>query len=326
MKPHRESKWADGGWWRRLAGCRRRVPGQRPSGYGRWLGGVVAIGFALGAGFGPVAIAAPPPAAAPLVLPPPGEEAARALKLPYLLASRTTNYNHASTTQVGNIELCARRLNGTVLQPGQEFSYYRRVGPYTVANGYGWGRAFVGDRIVPSVGGGVCQCSSTLYSALLRTGLKVVERHAHGLTVPYLPPGEDATVSGDYLNFRFRNTSPTPILIAAHAAHRLLTVAVWGGQPGPEITVHHEILARYPFRTLVRRNPRLPAGTRQVVAPGQEGVKVKSWLEIVDRPGAPAHTRDLGIDVYRASPRIIEEGPPLSPAAWFDNWPARMKW
>jgi vancomycin resistance protein VanW len=261
---------------------------------------------------GSAGAAAPPPSSQPpVVLPPPGADQARAIRLPYLLASRTTNYYHASLSQVGNIELCARRLNGTVVEPGQVFSYFRRVGPYTEANGYGWGRAFVGDRIVPSVGGGVCQCSSTLYSAILRTGLQVVERHAHGLTVPYLPPGEDATVSGDYLNFRFRNNLSTPILIAAHAANRHLTVAIWGEKPGPAITVHHQILARYPFRTIVRLNPRLAPGTQQVVAPGQEGVKVRSWLE-VSRPGQPPERRDLGVDTYRASPRIVEQGPPAT--------------
>ncbi|PSR20099.1 MAG: vanomycin resistance protein VanB [Sulfobacillus acidophilus] len=228
-------------------------------------------------------------------------------RLPYRLATRTTNYFHATPSQAKNIELVATRLNGAVVSAGQIFSYYRQVGPYTQANGYGWGRMFVGDRIVPSIGGGVCQGSSTLYSALLRTGLPIVERHQHGLTVPYLPPGEDATVAEDYLNFRFRNNQSTPILITAAASQRHLTVSIWGARPGPEIVVEHQILDEYPFRTITRTNPRLQPGQTVIEAPGQVGVRVKNWLEIKTAHGT--EIKNLGIDTYRASPRIVEVGP-----------------
>lgn len=241
----------------------------------------------------------------------PGKSQAEAMKLPYLLGSRTTNYYHAIPSQEKNIELVATRLNGTVVQPGQDFSYYRRIGPYTASNGFGWGRMFVGDRIVPSVGGGVCQGSSTLYSAILRTGLLVLERHHHGLTVPYLPPGEDATVASDYLNFRFRNTRSTPVLITARAGNRHLSVAVWGATPGPEILVKHRILSETPFRTITQENPELKPGETKVAAVGQNGVTAKSWLEIKTPQGT--EIKELGIDRYRPSPRIIEVGPKTTP-------------
>lgn len=231
----------------------------------------------------------------------------KATKLPYRLAQQTTNYFHAMPSQAKNIELVARRLNGTVVEPGQIFSYYRQVGPYTAENGFGWGRMFAGDRIVPSVGGGVCQGSSTLYAALLRTGLPIVERHHHGLTVPYLPPGEDATVASDYLNFRFRNNRSTPILITASAGHRHLQVAIWGETPGPDIQVKHETLAEYPFRTIVRYRASLKPGEEKVLHPGQKGVKVRTWLEI-KTPGG-TETKNLGVDLYRPSPRMVEKGP-----------------
>lgn len=249
-------------------------------------------------------------AKAPIVIDAPGESQAKAMKLPYLLASRTTNYFHASPSQGKNIELVAKRLNGTVVGPGQVFSYYRQVGPYTEENGFGWGRMFVGDRIVPSIGGGVCQGSSTLYSAVLRTGLLVLERHHHGLTVPYLPPGEDATVASDYLDFRFKNTRTTPILITAQTRDRHLSVALWGASPGPEIVVKHKILSETPFATITKDNPKLKPGEVHVVAPGQNGVTVKSWLEVKTPQGT--QVKELGIDRYRSSPRIVERAEPRS--------------
>ena len=241
-------------------------------------------------------------------LPPVGAELARKMKLPHQLSQRTTNYNHASPSQAKNIELLARRLNGTVVRPNEVFSYYRRVGPYTEKNGYGWGRAFVGDRIVPSMGGGVCQGASTLYSALLRTGLPVVERHNHSLKVPYLPPGEDATVASTYLNFRFRNNQKTPILITAATIpeKRLLTLAIWGATEVPTITVQHKVLQRYPFRVIRRYNKDLDKGEEKVLFPGQDGLKVRTWLETKTPKGV--QTREVGVDAYRSSPRIIEFG------------------
>ena len=248
--------------------------------------------------------------AAPLALP--GYAASKPETFPYRWVEVMTRYNHASASQALNIELTAQRLNGVVVKPDALFSYYEKVGPYTAANGYGWGRAFVGDRIVPSVGGGVCQGASTLYAAMMRTGVRIVERHQHGLQVPYLPPGEDATVSGDYLNFRFRNTTGHPLLITTDAHDREYRLSVWSDAPGPRITVHHEILARYPFRTIVRTDPKMARGHETVLAPGQAGVKARTWLETETPNGAMRS--DLGIDTYRPSPRIILQGPGTSSA------------
>ncbi len=238
--------------------------------------------------------------------PAPGREAAAHRKLSYLLAQRSTNYNHASPSQAKNIELVAKRLNGTVIQPGQTFSYNGKLGPYTEQNGYGWGRAFSGNRIVPSLGGGVCQGASTLYSTLIRTdAVTFVERHAHSLTVPYLPAGEDATVSySSHLDFRFKNTSQSPIMIGAagYPDKRIITIAIWGAKPAPEITVHHKVLAVYSFQTIQKSSP---SSETKVVAPGQVGGKVATWLEIKTSNGVV--TKSLGTDTYKPSPRIIEK-------------------
>ncbi len=224
-----------------------------------------------------------------------------------LLATRTTDYHHASKSQCKNIELVAKRLNGVVIPPHATFSYYRTVGPYTAENGYHWGRAFSGDRIVPSMGGGVCQGASTLYSAVMRTDLKVVERYQHSLTVPYLPPGEDATVTGTVKNFRFTNTHSTPIRLAASAdsSVRKMTVSIYGTEPGPEVTVHHKTLSTTPFPVRKRLNEELPEGETKVLFPGQNGVKVKTWV-VTKWPDGHTTTKDFGIDTYRPSPRIIE--------------------
>ncbi|WAH36292.1 VanW family protein [Alicyclobacillus dauci] len=242
--------------------------------------------------------------------PPPGRAIAINRNLKYLLAQRTTNYYHASPSQQKNIQLVAQRLNGIVVRPGEVFSYNRRLGPYTQQNGYHWGRAFSGDRIVPSMGGGVCQGASTLYSALLRTGLPIVERHNHSLLVPYLPAGEDATVSmSSGMDFRFKNNHSSPILITAQAypKERLLTVALWGAQPPKVVSVHHKVLAYYTHKTIRKHTAHDDDDDDEtVVAPGQDGGKVSTWLEIkTDRGNQKKY---VGTDTYYPSPRIIAVG------------------
>jgi vancomycin resistance protein YoaR len=137
--------------------------------------------------------------------------------------------------------------------------------------------------------------------------LPVLERHHHGLTVPYLPPGEDATVAEDYLNFRFRNDQRTPILITAQAQDRHLRIALWGSTPPPTIVVHHQVLQRYPFRTVVHYDPQLAPGQTKILSPGQDGVLVKTWLTI--KTGDGSEMKPLGTDRYRPSPRIIVHSP-----------------
>lgn len=242
----------------------------------------------------------------PVNPPAPGRQIAEQRHIQHVLSQRTTNYNHATLSQQKNIELVARRLNGVIVQPGSVFSYNRIVGPYTKANGYHWGRAFSGDRIVPSMGGGVCQGASTLYSALLHTDLRIVERHNHGLTVPYLPAGEDATVAESaHLDFRFQNTEASPVLITARAypTNRFLTVCIWGTHPIRTFDVHHRIIERYHYNIIYKRMPNTHPSTDPVLFPGQDGAKVVTWVE----PHATSHPvrRQVSVDTYLASPRVM---------------------
>jgi vancomycin resistance protein VanW len=224
-----------------------------------------------------------------------------------LMARFSTNFYHATPSQEANIALTARRLTGVVVQPGAVFSYNRTVGPYTEANGYGWGRMFVGTRIVPTIGGGVCQGASTLYNVVLLADLPVVERHPHGLTVPYLEPGRDATVTDQGgLDFRFRNDTSGPLVLWGQARDRILTLAIYGTQPAPPVRIRTELLERLPFRTEVVADPNLPAGEERVVAPGQEGARSRTWIEVETSTGWVR--RDLHRDTYSPSPRVILRG------------------
>lgn len=113
-----------------------------------------------------------------------------------------------------NIILATAALNNYILLPGDLFSFNRANGPRTAERGYQPAPVIVGNTVVPGLGGGVCQVSSTLYNAVLQAELEVVERYPHSQPVGYVPPGRDATIS-DYLDFKFRNNTDQIILIKA---------------------------------------------------------------------------------------------------------------
>ncbi len=228
------------------------------------------------------------------------------LNLPVRLGTYTTGYTHAIPSQEVNIALAASYISGVVVQPGQTFSYNAAVGPYSQANGYGLGRMFVGRSIVPSIGGGVCQVATTLYNAVVLSNLEVVERHKHGLTVPYLPPGQDATVSEGNLDFKFRNNLPWPVMVHAVGADKVLTVSIYGREKGPPVRWEHETLETYAKWTESVEDPETPRGETRELAPGQDGVKVRSWI-VVGTPNGEVR-RDMGISTYKASPRVVGVG------------------
>jgi len=227
---------------------------------------------------------------------------------PLLMAAYRASLPDPILAEAYNVGHAADMLAGTVVQPGEVFSQNRRLGPYIRERGFKKGPMYVGSRIVSTEGGGVCKIASVLYNVVVLSDLQVVERHPHSMTVPYVPPGQDATVAYGMFDFRFKNTSSGPILIWAEMVGDTLYIAFYGRERPPRVAWHHEIINQSKFWTEIRYNPLLPPGAEMEVTPGQEGVAVRSWLTI-EAEGGGMIRRDLGVDYYRAGPRIIERGP-----------------
>jgi len=128
--------------------------------------------------------------------------------------------------RAANIILATTSLNNYLLLPGEIFSFNAANGPRTAERGYRPAPVIVGHTVVPGLGGGVCQVSTTLYNAVLRANLEVVERYPHSQPVGYVPPGMDATVA-DTLDFRFRNNSDRLIMIRASNWNGSIDIRVW---------------------------------------------------------------------------------------------------
>lgn len=130
-----------------------------------------------------------------------------------------------------NVRLAAAALNGKIIQPGEEFSFNLTTGNRTTDKGYRPAGAYVNGVLVEEPGGGVCQVSSTLYNAVVFSGLKTTERHAHSYEPSYVTPGEDAMVSYDGHSgpdMKFVNNSKTAVGIKTSFSDRKLTVSIYG--------------------------------------------------------------------------------------------------
>ena len=143
------------------------------------------------------------------------------------LATYTTYFDASNTNRSTNLRLAIKSINGTVLQPGDTFSFNGVVGERTAARGYKTAIVFEGGQSVPGLGGGICQVSSTLFNAALMANQKIVERHYHSATISYVPLGRDATVAYGSKDFKFRNNKSVPVKIeATYNSSGSITVAL----------------------------------------------------------------------------------------------------
>ena len=142
-----------------------------------------------------------------------------------VIGSCTTKYT-AGIPRETNLKVASSRINGTVIQPEDTFSYSKTVLPRTSENGYVKATVIQGGKYVQGMGGGICQVSSTLYAAMLNANLPATERYPHSIPVTYLPKGYDATISGNSKDLKFKNVFDYPVQILANCDAGVLTVTL----------------------------------------------------------------------------------------------------
>ncbi len=138
-----------------------------------------------------------------------------------------TYFNSSNKARTTNIALAAEAIDGTVVFPGETFSFNQVVGIRTPGKGYKKAAVIVRGELSEGVGGGICQVSSTLFNAVDRAGLSIVQRYSHSRNVAYVPPGRDATVSWGGPDFAFDNMYNQPVLIRAFAGSGSISVSIF---------------------------------------------------------------------------------------------------
>ncbi|WP_027084518.1 VanW family protein [Cohnella panacarvi] len=143
------------------------------------------------------------------------------------IGSYATYFHAGNKNRSNNIALAAQAINNTVVFPNETFSFNKIVGVRNQHKGYRRAKVIVRGELAEDIGGGICQVSSTLYNAVDRAGLHILERYSHSRHVPYVLPGRDATVSWNGPDFAFRNPYNQPVLIRAFAGSGRLYVSVY---------------------------------------------------------------------------------------------------
>lgn len=199
------------------------------------------------------------------------------------LAETQTELNPGQKSRTHNVELACNYINGTILNPGDEFSYNNVVGQRTAARGFREAGIFVSGRLEEGLGGGVCQPSSTLYMAVLRADLKVTERSNHGMTVSYTPLGEDATVSWGSLDFKFVNDTEYPIKILASREGSYCKMKIVGTKTtDKKVEIKTNTLSTSKWTTVRQKDTSLSPGTEKVDQSGANGYRTETFKIITE--------------------------------------------
>ena len=233
-----------------------------------------------------------------------GEEA-----FPDKLSTYTTRYDPTNRNRGNNIVLATQKIDGTIIMPGETFSYNQIVGERTIAAGYKEAGAYAGGKLVQDVGGGICQTSSTLYNTVLLANLEIVDRSNHQFLTSYVAAGRDATVNWGTLDFQFKNTRSYPIKIEASAKNGVCTMSMYGikEETEYEVVIQSVVLSYIPYTTKYENDDTLKEGKEVVEQSGYTGCTSETY-RILKLNGEVVSKTLLSKDTYDPMTKIIRRG------------------
>lgn len=232
-------------------------------------------------------------------------------KVKDVLGTATTSYKSSGPSRVANVRTGCSHLNGITLYPGEQCSVLEMITPFSVENGYELAGSYLNGQVVNSLGGGICQVSTTLYNAILKAELQVDERSNHSMIVNYVEPSEDAAISeSGGKDFKFTNNKEYPIYIEGTTTpEKTITFTVYGVEDRPtnrKVTYESEIL-----ETNVPSTEKIiptgdPVGYVNVQSV-HVGYKARLW-KIVTEDGVEVSREQVNSSHYTAVPRTATVG------------------
>ena len=226
-----------------------------------------------------------------------------------VLAEATSKVS-GTANRVGNVKLAAEACNGTVLLPGEKFSYNQTTGQRTYAKGYRSATGFGMNGAEDMIGGGVCQPSSTLYLACLRANLEIVARTNHRYTVTYMPEGMDAQVSWPNMDFSFANNTPYPIKIEMLVENRECIARIYGTKTDDTYVEMESVrLGTTPFQTIYKPDETVPQGTTKVLVAPYTGRSVEAYKNLYAGDGTLISRTLVSKDYYNKCDKVIGYNP-----------------
>ena len=232
----------------------------------------------------------------------------------YSVIGTYTTYSTDNENRNNNLDLACKAINGIILRPGDEFSFNRCTGNRTEEKGYKPAGAYTNNgQTVLEPGGGVCQVASTLYNALIGTGIRPTERHGHTYEPTYVTPGEDATVSYDGYDgpdLKFTNTSKSSILIRANYNDRTVICSIIGLpilEEGVTVRMESEKTETKPVDVIYINDSTLPEGTQVTQSIGSAGSVWVTYL-VTEKDGVEVSRENFHTTTYKGHSKTVKVG------------------
>ena len=226
-----------------------------------------------------------------------------------LLGEYTTKFKASNVKRSNNIRLGAAMIDGTIIAPGDVFSFNEVVGPRTPERGFLEADIILNAELVPGIGGGICQVSTTLYNAALLSDLEIVSRVNHSLPISYVPLGRDATVSYGAIDLKVRNSTDHHVLLKARVDKDTITFKVFGDLPRDMVVgIETEVLERIEPGVIEQVDAKSPSGSRTTIQTGAPGYLVAVWRVVISE-GVEIRRELISRDRYKPQPVIVQAGP-----------------
>lgn len=225
------------------------------------------------------------------------------------LGEYSTKFNAANTSRSYNIKLATKSVTDVLIRPGEVFSLNKTIGPRLAKYGFKTAKVIINNEYVDGIGGGICQVSTTLYNAALLSNMEIVERKNHSMPSDYVSLGRDATISGDYIDMKFKNNNKYPIYIYGEVKGNQVKFSIYGKKENPSrsIKIKTEIVKRIEPQIKIIKDKTLPIGTEIMEKKPKTGYVVKSYRVVMEN-GKEVFIEPLYTDTYKVSDGVKRVG------------------
>lgn len=223
----------------------------------------------------------------------------------------STTFQESQVERSANLRNAVSFIDGSMVYPGETFSVADTIYPLSADNGYKEAPSYADGEVVESLGGGVCQVSTTLYNAVLRAELEIVERLPHSMVVTYVQPSMDAAIAGDYKDLKFANNTDTPIYIQGSVYGGVITFTIYGKETRPSSRkiefVSEKVETIQPGKDIITKDASQPEGYEKVTQQAHVGY-VANLYKVVYENGVETSREKINYSKYNAEPRHVIVG------------------
>lgn len=227
-----------------------------------------------------------------------------------VISTSTTYYGSSDANRNTNIYLGAKNINGTLLMPGESFSFNTLIGDTTPDKGYMPGGVYVGNKVEVGYGGGICQVSSTLHNAVVKSGIIPDQRLNHSMPVGYMDLGMDATIAYGYIDYVFTNPFKYPVYIEGYTTGNSLTFNLYSEASviaGKSYEFIRDVYSTTQPKTQYKDEPTWEVGKEEVEQQPSTGYKVKVY-RVTYTNGVETERILMNDDTYTTVDKIVKRG------------------